>query len=681
MIRQIADTAEEGDTLEVGLFITPESLSGSQTQGNGQETRSPSRSSNPRDFDGPLRVTFELGHKFVTPPVSEEGVAGPSSVRRKPKLNASFFKRLLRQVGGSIKEDLPPRMFSHGRSYELSIVLEPGSTDITSEPPKLSAEEQASRQPYAAQNIELAAEPSLDELNAFLEQLKGKKVALHASDNGSFAHHLTSYLTAWGLDVSHMSHSGSLEDDTMSDSTSAASNEDSQKSSPSIMMTDSPAPMEVNPVELEMRAKVSSSNPSFVIIDDNVNILRNRLNQLRSESTFNLSLRQRPKLSAHHRPKSSPQIYRAKGVKPSFAIPQAGPHPVIIHFTSLPNYKVVKDLIHSTLSTPGSSSLIPEVIVLLKPAGPRRVLTALRTAVVKPIVDPFFMPIATSPMSPSGHGVSPYFPLGKDKSPTQKVERPTSPRSASDKSTRTVREQIEHANRLPPSPLRESESLEYFSEAAEKLGTSPSSGLVIQSPDGQPAGIFFHPRGPGNRLLRRGADSSSPSLQGVMRDGSALRPPVEVRRRGSRRNKNKNETDIVTPGERPKPFSRATGSFRHKMFASSETEPPSEFASPLGSPALNRGGRLATPRDEFPLPQMITSAVSPTPVAGQSGNKNSTSPPISPAQGRSIGTPVPRRSFTRKGADTSLPSPPVKKTKPSTDGNIVPPVNVLIVEG
>lgn len=38
------------------------------------------------------------------------------------------------------------------------------------------------------------------------------------------------------------------------------------------------------------------------------------------------------------------------------------------------------------------------------------------------------------------------------------------------------------------------EALEYFSETAARMGSTGSSGMVIQSPDGRPAGIFFHPR-------------------------------------------------------------------------------------------------------------------------------------------------------------------------------------------
>jgi osomolarity two-component system response regulator SSK1 len=52
---------------------------------------------------------------------------------------------------------------------------------------------------------------------------------------------------------------------------------------------------------------------------------------------------------------------------------------------------------------------------------------------------------------------------------------------------------------LPPSPLAlsllPSDNVEYFSATAQKLGNSPSSGVVIQSPDRQTAGIYFHLRG------------------------------------------------------------------------------------------------------------------------------------------------------------------------------------------
>ena len=48
-----------------------------------------------------------------------------------------------------------------------------------------------------------------------------------------------------------------------------------------------------------------------------------------------------------------------------------------------------------------------------------------------------------------------------------------------------------------------------------KLGTSPSSGLVIQSPDGQPAGIFFLPgsKGGGLSTIPSKTTAQSPTME------------------------------------------------------------------------------------------------------------------------------------------------------------------------
>ena len=205
-------------------------------------------------------------------------------------------------------------------------------------------------------------------------------------------------------------------------------------------------------IKEKMREKAINSSPSFILIDDDVSALRQQLLLLRNEQSFNLNLK-RPRLAAHHRPKSSPQIMRAKaGRQSSMVFNQQSSHPVVVHFTSLQNYKVVKDLIHSILSTPSPSNFVPEVIVLPKPAGPRRLLTALRTAIVKPIVDPFFSPIATSPMSPTGNGISP-FAFNPNFSPSQRSTRPPMSPRASDRSQRSARDPAELIQRLPPSPL------------------------------------------------------------------------------------------------------------------------------------------------------------------------------------------------------------------------------------
>ncbi|KAL5527154.1 hypothetical protein ACEPAG_5945 [Sanghuangporus baumii] len=698
VIKQILNSAHSGDTLEVGLAISIEAReSVSRTHSSNGESRSLSRASSVPDDDGPLRCTFDVGHKFASTDAAytvennPRITAGSSLFREKPRLDTVLFRRLIQRIGGTVKEDLEPRMFAPGRSCELSVLLEPGSAEILSQPPKLSPEEQALRQPYSNMNIQLASEPSLEELLQFAETLKGKKVVLHASAKGSFAHHLTSYLTTWGLDVSHMTMAASEEDASDAASAETAGNMDdtSRRTSPSVIMTDSPAPIEVNPIEEQLRQTSERSSTSFVIIDDDVDALRNRLLELRSEPVFNLK---RPKLAAYHRPKSSPQIVRAKGLKQLSTVHQNTSHPVTIHFTSLQNYRLVKDLIHTILSSPSSSGLIPEIIVLPKPAGPRRVLTALRTAVVKPIVDPFFSPIATSPMSPIGQGVNPFSPFATGTPASRKSGRPTtSPRTTSDRSLRSSKDGVEIVQRLPPSPLRESDSLEYFAEAAERLGTSPSSGLVIQSPDGQPAGIFFHPRGAGPRHRTEhdlgGSVVSPPTL---VRDAGNLRPPGERRSSLHHRGTMQLLGDDMSPGERPKPISRPKGLSRNfsglTYFGDATVTVPSpgqrrkKADSPRGELSTTPQTASFAPATPAPVAP-VNEILPPQPSPGTHTDRKLMSPPTSPAPGRgSTG----KRGFSRRGtAETTVRSPGAsvsRRGKLSVDGNIVPPISVLIVE-
>lgn len=614
---------------------------------------------------------------------------------------------MLKHVNGVVREDLQPRLFATGRTCELSVLVDPGSPDLLNRPMKFSAEEEAMRQPFANSNIQLATEPTLEELLQFVETLKGKKVALYASAMGSFAHHLTSYLTAWGMDVSHMAQSysdaGLAPIEEHSELTPTSSEEQVQISL-SATLTDSPSSSlvsEANPLEEEIRAKGVIDSPAFVLIDDDVEVLRSRLMQIRSETSFNLTMRQRPKLAAHHRPKSSPHVLRAKGIKPNAPSQQTS---VIIHFTSLSNYKLVKDLIHNALTATDSSMQIPEIIVLPKPAGPRRVLTALRTAVTKPIVDPFFTPIATSPMSPIGQGANPFSPFFHASSP-QKNGRPSvSPRTASDRSSRSSKEMMgDYVPRLPPSPLRESDTMEYFTEAAQKLGTSPSSGLVIQSPDGQPAGIFFHPKKGVTSKFERADSSTSTSSNRMInpphlvRDMGNLRLPAEAKRvqlpkrssltmdEGTPRpsvirhwSTHSNVNNNNGAGAQTSP-STSAGKKRMSMSPSGDRQGP-KIIHTVPTPGSSMS-TVANPSTDAPSP-----AHSPR-SSGHIDIGKTGSPPASPGTARATNPPSPsarRRSQGRRGTgDFSAASTPpaTKKVNKSVDGNIVPPVKVLIVEG
>jgi osomolarity two-component system response regulator SSK1 len=103
------------------------------------------------------------------------------------------MSRLLQQVGGEFVTNLKPQEFSLGRGSELTVILEHGRIEDPPVNPDF----------VPCAGVELSPEPTLQELATFSETLRGKKVTLCANSRGSFAHHLSSYLTAWGLDVSH----------------------------------------------------------------------------------------------------------------------------------------------------------------------------------------------------------------------------------------------------------------------------------------------------------------------------------------------------------------------------------------------------------------------------------------------------------------------------------------------
>ncbi|KAJ7572367.1 hypothetical protein C8J56DRAFT_807929 [Mycena floridula] len=394
--RQVLATARRGDSMEISLQVVslprkpqpqpPVPLSDEEYR----------LTASPVSNEDSLLCTVEILHKYSS--------SSPSTSRENPVLSSVMLQRLVQRVGATLTSELSAESTGNGWSCELNLTLDRGSTPSPT-PATFGPDER------------LACEPTIDQLIAFADTLRGKKVNLYADSKGSFARHLSSYLTVWGMDVSHGDTEGSIE--AVVESSPVMSSriaEGLPAAGPSVRQERQP-----------------TTRPSFMFIDDDVDILQQRLNDLWSEQSPQFNIRKRPSL-ATNRAISSPQVPRARG--------QSNPlnsSVVIVHFASLSNFKIIKDVIQSVLAS-YSGSPIPEVMIIPKPAGPRRLLTALHTALTKPAaVDPFFSPIATSPSTPGNH---------------------------------------------PP-------NVEYFSEAA--LGMSPSSGYVIQSPDGKPTGIFFHP--------------------------------------------------------------------------------------------------------------------------------------------------------------------------------------------
>lgn len=676
IIRQVISTAKRGDTIEIGLSVrmhVPKSaeppLPTDATEGDVEEDTLPVV-----DLDAPIRCVFEVFHKFSrTPPITtspdNEPLSPPS--RPRPQLNSLLLKRLLRHIGASLDVDLPTRNHKPGRTCQLTMCLERGDPSAVNPAVNVGSEEAGY---FLMPEIRLANEPTLEELLQFVETLRGKKVDLYASAKGSFAHHLTSYLTAWGLDVRHVSPAegpedqgeGSPEEPTIPLQSSPRDDRHSPIL-PAQMSSSSEFKVQGNPDGPSSSPPGSSQALSFIFIDDDVSVLRERLKKLRAEQpqppNHTLGGRKRPSLAAFHRPRSSPHVARTMGFQNALPLP---PPVVIVHFTSLSNFKLVKDAIHSLLAPPNGPFIRPpEVIVIPKPAGPRRFLTALHTAVTKPVVDPFFSPIATSPISPGLNISHPFF-QHFDRSPRSPLSRPA--RTGTDRGNRSPKDDSVHTLNLPPpSPLGMSDGMEYFSEAAVeagmKLGHSPSSGLVIQSPDGSPAGIFFHP---GAAKPSKGSTQSvrmerNPAELGVSRRGSTPRKASDEFRHGQR-----------DPGTAP--FLSSTASV---------------IRQPSGLPG-GLDGSLASPRSDpgHVSPQVITPIESPgqgTPhvasrqgsqgdISARSGQAGPASPRPSPGGAGAVHKrPLRRPTVNRKSTGISNAKKPV-------DPSIVPPISVLIVD-
>ena len=401
----------------------------------------------------------------------------------------------------------------------------------------------------------------IQELVRFAEtSLRGKKVAFHAQEHNDFAQLISYHLSHWGMECSHVailqdedSEAGPSWDGGAAPRTrlsglrpderahlgrydSGFGGSDGQSPptmpSPSINLSaDQTAQGQAGPSSYGPRTGGSDhSHPSsavtsppldpslsFIIVDDDIPTLKRQLISVRNNvptvQLQNALLAKRPQLQSR-RTRSSQAVQR---------VPQTTVS--IIHFTSLSNYRQIRELVHATLKTASPMFPLPEVLVIPKPVGPRRLLATLYNAVRRPTLDPSFAPIATSPSSPGGQ----YFFAGGRPSPApsshlhnefdvaagqavaaqrlqqqsqphyQYYPQPQHPDAASlsaaashisgPKTPPVPGQQLSN----PPSPASP-DALEYFSRSAAELGSNASQGIIIQSPDGRPTGLFFQPR-------------------------------------------------------------------------------------------------------------------------------------------------------------------------------------------
>jgi osomolarity two-component system, response regulator SSK1 len=572
--------------------------------------------------------------------------------RGRPDFDTLLLQWLLDHLGASLMPDLQPRSFQVGRTCELTTILDSGSPDT----PPLPSPDSAS----PTSDTRISDEPTMAELTQFVENLKGKKAMLYASSRCSFAHHLTSYLTAWGLDVSHVSRETEVEESTDRPGGSTMGESTLDSSAMQSMLSAYPPNHDTL---APLRVEGSSSSPhtlSFILIDDDVTILRERLHAFYADlpNPFNLNSRKQSALAGGSYRRGYRSLNQIKS-------PDSSPSGVIIHFTSLAHYKSTKNIVHSTLASYASSSTIqPEVMIIPKPVGPRRFLTALHTAITKPSVDPYFSPIATSPNTPGSRTGSP----STTNTPRSPTNRPFGTRHNSERSDRPGKDGLkEYSSLPPPSPLGMSDRNEYFPETAVKLGTSPSSGLVIQSPDGQPAGIVFQPRAKSPRR---------PNASGLDKDIAQMLASSARRVSAPRR---------ISGGE--------LKAFQGGISISTLLPPPiSPKLQPLGldgRESSSQESALPSPVPKSPEIRFSSTPVQATPPIPSHSTSSETiprkvvSPTVTPSTNEISSPNSPRRKGTAK-------QPPLDRTssflsarrgKGPADANVVPPISVLVVDG
>lgn len=471
---------------------------------------------------------------------------------------------------------------------------------------------------------------------------------------------------------------------------------------------------------------------SFVIIDDDAGTLQRELLRMRSAVPLLRSAlsgsQSRPAFK--HRPRSSPQISRVLASEGRLSTTPDGAGSTegeaegsnsstgsstyaIIHMTSLSNYRHIRDVVQSVITSASGTSPLPEVIVIPKPAGPRRILTALHTALHKPVIDPFFQPIATSPMSP-GHY---FFPgpgngtLALDQSPSEQApsiqgaiapavaptQQPVPPTrrelsrfaAVSDRQTTTDRSSsattttqassipTKHAssstvNHSAPSSPMPVDALEYFSETAARMGSSAASGMVIQSPDGRPAGIFFQPQPKTPSVHRR---ESAGILERSSPHGSTRRSVGDGSSHGS--------APSIASGSRSV---LGTKGPRRNTTSSKVYPSGSIFAPQVGIESILAGGHqpVATPLGQPQIPNASTSPwdiEARSPAATSSRVPSLAPSPVQPSRA-SNDHPHPRSASLSQGTSTNnverVPASPARRSASQSDAatrasNNVPP--------
>lgn len=222
------------------------------------------------------------------------------------------------------------------------------------------------------------------------------------------------------------------------------------------------------------------------------------------------------------------------------------------------------------------------------------------------------------------------------------------------------------SHRSPSSPLP-AEALEYFSEKAAKMGSSGASGMMINSPDGRPAGIFFQPktatslgvRTPGSIASRRTTSADERFGSAVAANQNRILNRLPSHNNSS--NTSSSSSSLNSSNDRPSPSQPNTP---QKKASISNVQPEDETVPPVApviSPIVPPSSLVGEPRlGSKQANQIFTSHTQST---------TALRPSAQPQAGLLIGA-----GFTASNKRGGGPK------KPTTNMEILPPIKVLIVE-
>ncbi|KAJ8294510.1 Response regulator mcs4 [Rhodotorula toruloides] len=553
ILHHILAGARSGSSVDIRFLATaatppssPDSSRPPSPSGSYHAAASPPSARPQKWWTVSLKILLTTPPRPASPSFIDETAAMPANdPLPKPPFDTAFARSLFSLVGLSLAPSIQSEATSQAWALEALLpAARPKTQSIAEDPSTILGRRRASLETIVGQ------EPSMNDLKRFADTaLAGHKVALHAGENSAFARHLTAYLAGWGMDIQHVP----LEGEGLSNGSGGGSPDSLWKGAalgggrPGVTSrfdsgfeTASTSPSSTSDGKAPAPPVIGEGNPSLVIIDDDVSTLRRMLISLRAPPLHMAPtlMAKRPQL-ATRRTRSSPHVRQLHQNQSSQPHSQQASQWVIVHFASLVHYKTIKEIVQDTLAMSKSPTL-PEVIVVPKPAGPRRILTAIWTALKRPPVDPFLPPIATSPTSPGIQYWTPRlspslaskeqqefdFSVNQQQEASRKGSDSSGTGSATGQTLgkpRTPPAQFEAtgAGRLPPSPLgRVPDTADsYFSSVTEELKeTTTSEGMIVQSPDGR-SGIFFQPQPRGSRSsstrekIRAGLDRSLTSQE------------------------------------------------------------------------------------------------------------------------------------------------------------------------